>query len=770
MERTGSFDSWDIVSDKTAIKHCDKSFFNYNGSGIPKEICWFFGAQDLLPGGKIAITLQYQQKTYDARIINESTDRRRTRIFWGSELGALFNHYRGSESASAAFYKIGETAYRVEIANSSDELVANHSASQRGPSEAEELSFQDQFKEWLLKKGTKHSYERVTQHLAQADEFCKKIKVLKRPLLETSDVAAVSKALQAVSRNKIFRFKVRKSYNDIISAINLYYAFLKELQDNGKALPQKESANNGSDVETLPTKSLHESATTGPENQEPTSTEAMPATSDTSNVDSIQDSTLQTGELSISEPPQRWVHILREGFPDGYILDDFLSQFQARALWQEYYGEVCPLEGTEIDEAIKPYGIIRDGRIFEKNDAESQLISEICSVIEHALDEYSVVYRSCIYEKYQRELSAQSIYTESVMTDQILSYAKGKFVKSYTTFIRPGKYGAVTEACRKVLRNQGGAMSVDEVAKVLWFVPRDVVYHSLSVDNACLNVGYSLWMLVEHFPLSADDAQIIGDALGEHFLSQSYIRTSDIRPLLQAKLPSIAENLSGLNDSALFNILEYYLRDRYSFSGSMISVKGTKLDLVTLFQRFAEEHESFSLAELDAYAKELNAPIYWESTFNGGAVRISKTEFVNSRLVSFNVEAVDRVLNDLCSGDYLSIQAVSSAMMMHLPPCGYRWNGYLLLCYIYGFSKQFRFLYNSLGKSGYYGAIVRKNCLEIENYSDLLERVLTDDDTWSSEEDALALIVKNGYQARQRLNGIDKIVSKARLNKLANEG
>ena len=43
----GQFDSWEIVSETKAIKTCDKSFFRYSGSGVPKQICWFFDAYDL---------------------------------------------------------------------------------------------------------------------------------------------------------------------------------------------------------------------------------------------------------------------------------------------------------------------------------------------------------------------------------------------------------------------------------------------------------------------------------------------------------------------------------------------------------------------------------------------------------------------------------------------------------------------------------------------------------------------------------------------------
>ena len=36
--------------------------------------------------------------------------------------------------------------------------------------------------------------------------------------------------------------------------------------------------------------------------------------------------------------------------------------------------------------------------------------------------------------------------------------------------------------------------------------------------------------------------------------------------------------------------------------------------------------------------------------------------------------------------------------------------------YPYGYSKTFRLFYNSLGKSGYYGALVRRSCAEIDSY------------------------------------------------------
>lgn len=78
----------------------------------------------------------------------------------------------------------------------------------------------------------------------------------------------------------------------------------------------------------------------------------------------------------------------------------------------------------------------------------------------------------------------------------------------------------------------------------------------------------------------------------------------------------------------------------------------------------------------------------------------------------------------------------------------------------YAFSKTFRLSYNSMGKNGFSGAMVRRACKTIGNYSALIERVLTDEDGWSTKEEALDLLVKQGYQTLRKYKGIDTIVEK----------
>ena len=118
----GKFDSWEIIDKNTAIKHCDKSFFDYHGSGVPKGICWFFGAEEMALGETKIVKLIYKGRQYQGSIKNESSDQRRVRIFWSTELGNLFDLFKVHD-AVATFRKISDDAYEVSVKGGEKEMT-----------------------------------------------------------------------------------------------------------------------------------------------------------------------------------------------------------------------------------------------------------------------------------------------------------------------------------------------------------------------------------------------------------------------------------------------------------------------------------------------------------------------------------------------------------------------------------------------------------------------------------------------------------------------
>lgn len=124
MGDTGKFYSWEVINAIVAIKKCDKSFFEHRGSGVPKEIRWFFNAENISNGEQIKLTLIYEGKEYGAHIDMESSKNSRTRIFWRGDLKKEFDQilikYREqsekrNEYPSIQFIKVSEGCYEVEF-------------------------------------------------------------------------------------------------------------------------------------------------------------------------------------------------------------------------------------------------------------------------------------------------------------------------------------------------------------------------------------------------------------------------------------------------------------------------------------------------------------------------------------------------------------------------------------------------------------------------------------------------------------------------------
>ncbi len=115
-ENFGHFYSWDIINKKIAIKTADKSFFEHNGSGIPRENRWFWNIDKLNAGGRKDIVLIRNDVKYDARI-EKDTKYDRTRLFWKAYLSKELNKYNINKSIYPLikFERQDEDVYIVSV-------------------------------------------------------------------------------------------------------------------------------------------------------------------------------------------------------------------------------------------------------------------------------------------------------------------------------------------------------------------------------------------------------------------------------------------------------------------------------------------------------------------------------------------------------------------------------------------------------------------------------------------------------------------------------
>ena len=86
---------------------------------------------------------------------------------------------------------------------------------------------QDIFVEWLSAQVSPAQLSELYMVYEKIDKFCLQRGILKKALIETTDIKMVNKVLKTVEQNKVFRFTHKREINKIVSAVRYYYKYLK---------------------------------------------------------------------------------------------------------------------------------------------------------------------------------------------------------------------------------------------------------------------------------------------------------------------------------------------------------------------------------------------------------------------------------------------------------------------------------------------------------------------------------------------------------------
>jgi hypothetical protein len=117
--------SWTVFSPTVAIKQMDRSAFQHHGTGVPRDVAFFFDFdpdRDTKP-----ISLTHLGKQYQASL-SPDPEHQRVRLFWKAHLSKLiaelmpsrhqfFSKNEGSDTAPAEmrFFKMGEGVYSIDF-------------------------------------------------------------------------------------------------------------------------------------------------------------------------------------------------------------------------------------------------------------------------------------------------------------------------------------------------------------------------------------------------------------------------------------------------------------------------------------------------------------------------------------------------------------------------------------------------------------------------------------------------------------------------------
>lgn len=87
---------------------------------------------------------------------------------------------------------------------------------------------EDDFMQYLAKKVSPMQLSEFYRCYSEIETFCLRIKVLQRPLFQTTDFEVIKRVQRTIEQNKIFRITRKRQINKIIAAGRYYYDYIRE--------------------------------------------------------------------------------------------------------------------------------------------------------------------------------------------------------------------------------------------------------------------------------------------------------------------------------------------------------------------------------------------------------------------------------------------------------------------------------------------------------------------------------------------------------------
>ncbi|MCY1714914.1 hypothetical protein [Caproiciproducens galactitolivorans] len=587
-------------------------------------------------------------------------------------------------------------------------------------------SIVDSFSDYLSSRVSPSKLSEYFLYCRDMEKFCLEHHIILKPLLEITDIPTIKKALQAIEQNRVFRLEHKKTHTKIIAAGKSYLNFLKER--TAETTAAAENALLVSNEPGITEKAI--SATALPKQKQ--------------------------------EESDRYASILLDEFPDGLRQNVIhIKKFITR--YTERYGSEPETDRDTLLVQLKAVGIVLDDRIYARksDDARNGLIEKIWGDVQLAFENgASCVFTEMLFSRFSYELAQElNIFHKDAMVAALPENGNSSFYSADGMILKKGLNADYKTDVLRVLRASHTPLTYADLQNFLWYIPFDKIKQSLVGNPKLVNVDMETYFFAPNLPISTEEMERLIRAMNIEIEQRGFLVAQDLRKLLNSYCPSAAIDTADMKDYGLRNTLSYLLRDRFTFSGALITSHGMCMSISDAYHSFCRERESLSLSELKDFANSLGVVIYWSDILQE-MVRISPTSLIRKDCVHFQVEATDELLELYCPGDYIPIGDVE--LFLQFPSTGVPWNTFVLESYVMQASRKFRMAQASISQSGVYGAIVRKNS-PLQDYHDVIVDMLARTNGWNDEASALSLVVEKGYQERKRWSGFDKVIKETLL-------
>lgn len=727
---------------------------------------------------------------------------------------------------------------------------------------------EDDFMRYLAERVSPAKLSELYRCYSEIETFCLKIKVLKKPLFETTDFEIIKKVQRTIEQNKIFRITRRRQINKIVNAGRHYYNYIKEglytriidekIIEGRSTVDCKMSNQSFSDGEMVEVESpitaytkkdqderLLQKRSSGQPYQrksiendticEINSRSFFRYLSETLNM---ADATCRSYASAISnceafarehqlaswnlyatdkQTAQETIRLLlsntdflsynvRQHNRFRAAIQKFLGFIGSDLTWtppvkddsepteayeDEGYEEVlkqCFKKGfrmnspLEIRKFKRYYTAIHDKELTDPDDDISKKINRLCIIYEGKAFLPAVMLSEELKDKMLNYIEAAFavgktvIYYQAIFakfSDAFLDYHihNADMLKSYLAFIGNGRFfinrsfiskkpdismDPLVEV-RSCLQNYGRTVTYDELFTALPHLSQSKIKSILTSNVEFVNNGHREYFHESIVHLSDEELDGIVEIIQRTIDERNFISGNELYDAIRAKYPYIIEENHFLSKYGFRDALKAKLGNQFSFKGNIISQSGQELSMAEVFAKYARNHNSFTLSELQSLANNLDTSIYFEEIYEN-SLRISRDQFVEKTAAQFPVEAMDKALDRICTGKYIPLPEVTN--FGAFPYAGFPWNSFLLEYYVASYSQKYRLLHSRFNGTECVGAIVKRSA-GIDNFDDLIVDLLANNQMEMKKASVLQFLSDKGYLARRRYSEIESLIIKA---------
>lgn len=464
-----------------------------------------------------------------------------------------------------------------------------------------------------------------------------------------------------------------------------------------------------------------------------------------------------------TETASRWNLILSEEFEDGLRLNGMrLRKF--RSIYEERYHDAVEPDDEKLIAMLKQVGEFRDERIYAKRDAGQSALMDIIQqdILQTLTSGASCVYPQQLFEKYKEKLAEQlSVYTADSFKAMLLASTNRHFSVYHGTICLHGKSANIMADVVRLFQECYEPITYTQMSEQLWYIPMDRIKYALVREKSIVLIDQETYFYAPNFPISTHELAALQQAMRRQIEDEDFLVARSLRELMKIYCPNAVMDTANWKDWGVRNVMAWLLRDQFDFNGVIICEKGAGMDTHMVFRSYCKSHDRITMDKLKNLCSQLDVSgIYWDSVL-AEMVRISRDEFLSKRLICFDSESTDRVLEQACPGDYMPLKDFT--LFMSLPEVAVPWNGFLLESYLRDYSRIFRLEQASPVEHTPIGTMVRRMSPFLTN-RDLLIDVLVHDDSWHTPEEALDVLVEGGYRTQRLMgNDIAEIIQAAQM-------